>query len=225
MNETAEIKLEDKLGEENYKKISGISNPHLNEFLSKYLEHLKPESIFVCTDDDKDIEYIRLKSIENGEEKQLKIPGQTIHYDGYFDQARDKQNTKLLLPKGVELGENINSLDREEGLNEVHEILEGICSGKELYVMFLCLGPVDSEFSISCVQVTDSAYVAHNETLLFRSGFEQFKRLGGSDDFFKFIHSAGELDGAVCASIDKRRVYIDLASNTVYSTNTQYGGN
>ncbi len=225
MNETAEINLEEKLGEENYGKISIISNPHLNEFLSKYIKHLKPESVFVCTDDDKDIEYIRLKAIENGDEKQLKLPGQTIHYDGYFDQARDKENTKLLLPQGVDLGQNINSLDREEGLKKVHEILEGTCRGKELYIMFLCLGPVDSEFSISCVQVTDSAYVAHNGTLLFRPGFEQFKRLGGSDDFLKFVHSAGELDGAVCANIDERRVYIDLASDTVYSANTQYGGN
>src|SRR5450830_169830 len=37
--------------------------------------------------------------------------------------------------------------------------------------------------------------------------------------------SAGRLENGVCADIDKRRVYIDLEENTVYSANTQYGGN
>lgn len=44
--------------------------------------------------------------------------------------------------------------------------------------------------------------------------------------FFKFIHSEGELDEhKTSKNIDKRRIYIDLEEDTVYSINTQYGGN
>jgi len=94
-----------------------------------------------------------------------------------------------------------------------------------MLVCFFCLGPLDSYFSIPCVQITDSPYVAHSETILYRSGYEQFRKIGPSPDFFRFIHSEGGLEKAVSRNIDKRRIYIDLEENLVYSVNTQYGGN
>jgi len=39
------------------------------------------------------------------------------------------------------------------------------------------------------------------------------------------VHSAGELENNVSKNVDKRRVYIDLEDNIVYSVNTQYAGN
>jgi phosphoenolpyruvate carboxykinase (GTP) len=158
------------------------------------------------------------------------MEGHTVHFDGYYDQARDKAQTKFLLPKGVDLGPEINSKDRDEGLAEIHEILKDIMVGHEVFVKFFCLGPKDSKFSIPCVQLTDSSYVAHSEDLLYRQGYSEFLRLGKSANFFKFVHSQGELVDAglglqVSKNISKRRVYIDLESEIIYSTNTQYGGN
>ncbi|MCK4804355.1 MAG: phosphoenolpyruvate carboxykinase (GTP), partial [Spirochaetes bacterium] len=137
----------------------------------------------------------------------------------------DKINTKILLPEGVKIGKSINTVDRKEGWEEVHSIFRDLMKGHELYVRFFCLGPLNSEFSIPCVQLTDSAYVAHSEDLLYRQGYEQFKRFGDFPGFFKFVHSAGELTNSVSKNTGKRRVYIDIKENTVYSTNTQYGGN
>ncbi|MBA7680284.1 Phosphoenolpyruvate carboxykinase [GTP] [subsurface metagenome] len=97
--------------------------------------------------------------------------------------------------------------------------------GREMLVCFWCLGPIDSDFSIPCIQITDSPYVAHSESILYRPGYEQFKKIGSSPDFFRFIHSEGELENAVSKNIEKRRVYIDLEEDIVYSVNTQYGGN
>ena len=98
-------------------------------------------------------------------------------------------------------------------------------AGREMLVLFFCLGPVDSEFLIACVQITDSPYVGHSETILYRPGYEQFRKIGASGAFFRFLHSEGELENAVSKNIDNRRVYIDLEENMVYSVNTQYGGN
>jgi len=67
--------------------------------------------------------------------------------------------------------------------------------------------------------------VAHSEDLLYRPGYEQFKRLGDSPDFFRVLHSAGELENCVSVNIDKRRIYIDIVEDVVYSANTQYAGN
>jgi phosphoenolpyruvate carboxykinase (GTP) len=236
--ETREI-LSKRLNEKELQKLERINNPSLNDFIAKYLELCNPSSVFVCTDSEEDIQYIRESAIHNCEEAKLKISSHTVHFDGYFDQARDKAQTKFLLPKGVDLGPEINSIERESGLTEIHEILKNIMAGHEVFVKFFCLGPKNSEFSIPCVQLTDSSYVAHSEDLLYRQGYSEFVRYGDPNNttskkkicnFFKFVHSQGELEEAglglnVSKNIGERRVYIDLESETIFSTNTQYGGN
>lgn len=226
MDKKIKTTLRVRLGEENYQKLKKINNPKLHQFIDKYVELCNPAKVFISTGSPEEIEYIREMAKKTGEEKELAIPGHTVHFDGYYDQARDKKNTKLLLPKNVNLGPDINAMDREQGLDEIHKILKNIMQGHTLYVLFFCLGPTNSEFSIPCVQLTDSAYVAHSENLLYRQGYEEFKRLTDSERFFKFVHSQGELDErGVSKNINQRRVYIDTQDNIVYSVNTQYGGN
>ncbi len=218
--------LKQEMAPEQFAKLEKIGNQKVFEFVAKYVKHCLPDSVFVCDDSDEDRQYIKDQSIARGEEKSIGLEGQTIHYDGYNDQARDKAMTKYLLPKGVDLGENINSTDRDDGLVEVHQILNGIMPGKELIVRFFCLGPRNSIFSNLCTQLTDSYIVSHSEEILYRGAYQQFVDQGDRASFYKFIHSAGELlENNTSKNTDKRRVYIDLEENTVYSTNTQYGGN
>jgi len=218
-------RIREKLGRENYRKLIAIENPKLHEFIYKYIELCNPDKVFVCTDSSEDIQYIRERAIETGEERKLAIPGHTVHFDGYYDQARDKEHTKILVPKGVNLGSNLNVMDRDEGLEEIHNILKNIMEGHELYVLFFCLGPINSEFSIPSVQLTDSSYVAHSENLLYRHGYDVFKKFGECERFFRFVHSAGKLRDGISVNFDKRRIYIDTEENIVFSVNTQYGGN
>jgi len=213
------------LGEKNFAKLTALKNPAMMEFVAKYVELCNPDTVFVHDDSPEDSAAVREKALARGEEKKIGLQGQTIHFDSYYDQARDKNNTKCLLPAGKDLGPHIEAMERDRGLEDVHGILKDIMKGSELFVRFFSLGPPHSRFAISAVQLTDSAYVAHSEDILYRGGYEQFKSLNGSPDFFKFIHSQGELEGAVSKNLDKRRIFMDLVDNTVYSTNTQYAGN
>ncbi len=225
MDKTESV-LRTSLSEENYQKLARIDHPEINQFIAKYIELCNPDKVFVCTDSSRDIDYVRQAALRNGEESRLAIAGHTVHFDSYYDQGRDREHTKILVPKGVDLGSSISTGDREQELKEIHEILKGMMKGKELYIRFFCLGPTNSEFSIPCLQLTDSSYVAHSEDLLYRSGYEEFIRQGASAHIFKFVHSQGELDERnVSKNLDKRRIYIDLEDEVVYSTNTQYGGN
>ena len=217
--------LQEKLTEENYGKLVALNNPRMHEFIADAIELTGVASVYVCTDSETDREYIRQRAIKLGEEIQLKTEGHTCHFDGYNDQARDKSKTKYLLPAGSDLGASLNSIEKQAGVEEVRSFLKDSMVGREMLVLFFCLGPVDSDFSIACVQITDSPYVAHSESILYRGGYEQFKKIGDSPEFFRFLHSEGELENAVSKNIDKRRVYIDLEENLVYSVNTQYGGN
>jgi len=105
--------------------------------------------------------------------------------------------------------------------------MDGCMKGHECVVRFFCLGPKNSKFSILALQLTDSFYVCHSEDLLYRSGYEEFKKLNGSDKFFYFIHSSGELIGnpPVTKNLDKRRIYVDLEEGRVLTVNNQYAGN
>ncbi|WP_297552672.1 phosphoenolpyruvate carboxykinase (GTP) [Thermococcus sp.] len=218
-------KLRKLLPEEQFEKVKAIDNPELHAFLAEWIEWLEPGKVFVCTDSEEDEQYVRWKALYYGEEKMLETPNHTVHYDNYYDQARDKANTKLLVPGGKEIP-FLNTKDREEGLKEIRELMRGVMKGKELFICFFVLGPKNSIFTIPAVQLTDSAYVAHSEFILYRKGYEEFKRLGRNAKFFRFIHSAGELDERKTSkNLDKRRIYIDLVDDTVYSVNTQYGGN
>ncbi|MFW6158202.1 MAG: phosphoenolpyruvate carboxykinase (GTP) [Planctomycetota bacterium] len=226
MPQNVEQFLKENLDETDLRKLTDLPNPKLHRFVAEAIELGKPKQVFVVTDDPGDIARVRQLAIDLGEERPLEMEGHTVHFDGPHDQARDKENTKYLVPPGDDLGENLNQTDKEAGLAEVKGFLDGAMAGKVLFVRFFCLGPTESPFSISGVQCTDSAYVAHSEDLLYRSGYEQFRRLGDRPEFFRVLHSAGELDERNTSKhVDKRRVYIDYEDECVYSVNTQYAGN
>jgi len=226
MSQDAMSVLKGRLDETNLKKLLALDNAKLHSFVADAIELCRPERVFVATDEPADIAFVRQLAIDNGEETPLATEGHTVHFDGYHDQGRDPANTKYLLPAGVDLGERLNSTERESGLAEVRGFLAGSMAGRTALVRFFCLGPTNSVFSIPCVQITDSAYVAHSEDLLYRSGYESFRKIGGSESFFRYLHSAGRLGEQVTSvDVDKRRIYIDIVEDTVYSVNTQYGGN
>jgi phosphoenolpyruvate carboxykinase (GTP) len=106
---------------------------------------------------------------------------------------------------------------------------KGAYKSRLMYVRFFCLGATDSEFAIPCLQITDSAYVVHSEELLYRRGYEEFKRQSAENpdfEFFKYRHATGEVDERMTSkNYQDNRVYMDYTRNTVLSVNTQYAGN
>jgi len=209
----------------NLRKLEVLNNQHVIKAVEEAIQLCKPAKVIVITDSIEDVNYVRESALINGEEAKLKMEGHTIHFDGYDDQGRDKAHTRYLLSKDVDWGLKVNSIEKDKGLKEIYSYLDGSMVGKEMLVRFFSLGPTNSIFSLKALQITDSAYVAHSEDLLYRQGYEEFKKLNGSSDFFFFLHSAGRLKNEVSVDINKRRIYIDLEENRVYSVNNQYAGN
>ncbi len=217
------------LSQENLTRLEALGNPALMGILEKYLKLLKPARATVITDDPRDIRYLRDLAVRSREEEPLAMEGHTIHFDGYADQGRDRENTRVLVTPGMpgmQMSEAIRTQDREEGLAEVFAIMDGLMAGKEALICFFTLGPLRSRFAIPCLQITDSAYVAHSEAILYRPGYEQFKRLNGSAEFFTFVHSGGRLDARMnTIDVAKRRIFIDVTGGEVLTVNNQYAGN
>lgn len=218
--------LKEKLTAENYKKLTALANPKVNAFVADAIELCSPASIFICTDKPEDLEDTRRRAVETGEENPLKMAGHTVHFDGIEDQGRDREVTKYLVPKTETLSKALNQIEREKGLAEIRGLLKNSMKDRTMIVRFMTLGPNNSQFSISCVECTDSYYVSHSLNLLYRPGYEEFKRLGAGAHFFATLHSCGKMDERMVSSeTDKKRIYIDYITDAVYSVNTQYGGN
>ena len=218
--------LRPRLSEREYQKIRAIANSRVHSFIAEAADLCNPKRIFICSDSAEDLAYIRQQAIETGEEKRLRTPGHTVHFDGVRDQGRDRQATKYLVPKGETLSKVLNQVEREEGLAEIRRLLRNSMDGRTMIVRFVSLGPPNSVFTILGLQCTDSWYVAHSESLLFRPGYEVFRRADPEKGFLRVLHSAGRLDeNMVSVDHDKKRIYIDYTKDTIYSVNTQYAGN
>ncbi len=221
--------LKQRMSSESYQKLQALNNEKVMEFIGFFTDHCDPASIYVCTDSEADKQYVRDQALKLGEEVTLHYPKQTIHWDGYGDQGRDTKNTKFMVPiEKLESMKEYGAVEYEEGYEEIMAISKGIMKGKSAVVLFFSEGPTESPFTIPCIQFTDSWYVAHSEYILYRSAYSHFLQMkdGEKADFFRFIHSAGELDeNNNTKYLDKRRVFMDLEHNMVYSMNAQYAGN
>jgi phosphoenolpyruvate carboxykinase (GTP) len=217
--------LASRMSRDNLQKLAALNNPFLDELISTAILKFQPHTVFVSCNSPEDRHYIRTQAVRLGEEKPLITPGHTVHYDGYHDQGRDPLNTRFCLAAGSCLGPGIQSTDRDTSIAEIEQIMDGIMRGKEMIVSFYALGPLGTEFSIPCVQITDSFYVAHSEDILYRPGYELFRNRTGGRRPFAFLHAAGALRNGVSRDIDHRRILVDLEENFVYSANTQYAGN
>ncbi|MFN3966140.1 MAG: phosphoenolpyruvate carboxykinase domain-containing protein, partial [Endomicrobiia bacterium] len=219
--------LKSKISEEEFKKLTKISNIKVHKFILDSIELCNPKDVFICSDTPDEIAYIKNMAIVSGEESAaLSIPGHTFHFDGPQDQGRDREVTKFLVPEGEILSPTLNQIDRDKGLNEIFSLLKDSMKDRTMIVRFLTLGPADSLFTIPCMECTDSWYVAHSVDLLYRKGYETFCKISDNVDIFKTLHSAGKLDeNMVSVNYKYKRIYIDYTQDTVYSVNTQYAGN
>ncbi len=225
MTKNMEI-LKNRMSETHYARLMAVPIPRVHAFVADAVALCQPDRVVVQDDSAEDMAETRRRAVEGGEETPLLIQGHTVHFDGPEDQGRDREVTKYLVPRGDELSKSLNQTEREAGLSEVRELLRDAMKGRTMIVRFLTLGPNNSLFSIPCLECTDSWYVSHALNLLYRPGYENFKRGNASTEIFFTLHSAGKLnERMVSVESDKKRIYIDYTTDTVYSVNTQYAGN
>jgi len=218
--------LAKKLTAEGCNRLMAVDNAKIHQFVADAIELTNPDEVFICTDSEQDVKHVREMAVDSGEENPLETPGHTYHFDGPSDQGRDREVTKYLVPETEKLSKALNQIEREEGLTEIRGLLKDSMKGRTMIVRFLSLGPAGSVFSVPCLQLTDSWYVAHNEDLLYRTAYEQFCKIGRDENVLCFLHSCGEMnENMISVDVEHKRVYMDYTKDQVYTVNTQYGGN
>ena len=215
------------MDEENCKKVEKLSQEIIGPIYNG-TTRMGPASIFINTGSKKDMDYIRARALERGEELALSTTSHTCHFDGPNDQGRDVANTKYLAYEDTEISSLQKKIEHRAGVIEARTIITDIMAGKEMIISFISRGPIGSPVSDPTLQITDSYYVIHSEYLLYRMMDPETFSKEVAEKGYMFInyHSAGKLtETNVSANLGERRIYMDVERFRSYSSNNQYAGN
>ncbi|MDR1087014.1 MAG: phosphoenolpyruvate carboxykinase (GTP) [Endomicrobium sp.] len=146
-------------------------------------------------------------------------PNSYYHRSNPNDVARTEHLTFVCTPTKEQAGSNNNWVDPKEAKEKMNSLFKGAMKGRTMYVIAFVMGTPKSKYAKNGVQVTDSVYVALSMRIMTRVGKQAIGRIGSSSDFFRGIHSIGDVN-------PNRRFIMHLPQdNLVMSFGSGYGGN
>lgn len=213
----------EKLDKVNQKKLELIKNEDVLIKIANAIAMCRPDSVFVNTGTEEDVQWIRDYSLKKGEEKKLAKKGHTIHFDLPQDQARLVNQTYYIINPGEKMSSLAKTVPRSEAIEYVKKFMPGIMAGKTLIIGFYSRGPVGAEATIPAIEISSSGYVLHSAELLYRNCYKDFeaevKRAG---IFFTNVHSEGT---NTPADVPNARIFMDRSWLTTFATFCTYAGN
>jgi phosphoenolpyruvate carboxykinase (GTP) len=148
-----------------------------------------------------------------------RFPGCYLHRSNPTDVARVEHLTFVCTEREEDAGPNNPWMAPAEARRRMGALFEGCMRARTMYVVPYCMGPIDSPYARSGVEITDSAYVVANMRLMTRMGAAALARIARDGGFVKGLHSIGELDP------ERRFIMHFPESLEIQSFGSGYGGN
>src|SRR5690242_16049411 len=201
--------------------LSSLS-PEVARWVEQVRQLTQPKAIHWCDGSDAEIRELTQQLEKSGELKQLnqqEFPGCHIARSHPSDVARVEHLTFICSKDKEDAGPNNNWMAPDEARAKMRELFNGCMKGRTLYVVPYCMGPIDSPYSRCGVEITDSAYVVINMSIMTRMGRAALERIAREGKFVRGLHSTGELD-------PNRRFIMHFPEElSIKSIGSSYGGN
>jgi len=199
----------------------------LELFVKEMQELFTPDEIYMMNGSREEAEKltsIAQKSVVDGRIVLRKLndreyPNSYYHHSNPNDVARTEHLTFVCTSSSEQAGPNNNWMDPKEAKKKMTEFFKGAMQGRTMYIIPFVMGTPKSKYAKNCVQVTDSVYVALSMRVMTRVGKQAVDRIGNSSDFFKGIHSIGDVN------TERRFIMHFPQENLVMSFGSGYGGN
>ena len=181
-----------------------------------------PDKIVWVTEGEKQIEALKEEAVATGLMERLneeKLPGCLLHRTKPNDVARVEARTFICTTEKEMVGPSNDWVEKDEMYVGLRSLARGGMKGCTMYVVPYIMGQVGSPFAKVGVELTDSIYVVLNMNIMTRMGQVALDQLGSSEDFVKGLHCSLDVD-------EENRYIVQFPEdNTIWSLNSNYGGN
>ena len=198
------------------------NNSYVLNWIEEMKELVKPEKVVWVTGEEEQIKALKAEAVATGLMEELnpeKLPGCLLHRTKQNDVARVEARTFICTTKKEMAGPTNNWVEKDEMYARLRPLADGAMKGRTMYVVPYSMGQLGSPFAKIGIELTDSIYVVLNMEIMTRMGQEALDQLGDSSDFVKGLHCSLDVD-------EEQRYIVQFPEdNTIWSLNSNYGGN
>lgn len=198
------------------------NNPYVLKWIDEMKALVKPDKVVWLTGDEQQINALKEEAVATGLMERLdeeKLPGCLLHRTKVNDVARVEARTFICTTKKEMAGPTNNWVEKDEMYARLTPLVDGGMKGRTMYVVPYCMGQLGSPFAKIGIELTDSIYVVLNMNIMTRMGQKALDQLGDSADFVKGLHCSLDVD-------EENRYIVQFPEdNTIWSINSNYGGN
>lgn len=204
----------------------------LKKWIITQIELCKPRNIHLCTGSEQENKTLLHQMVLSGTLVQLgkEYPNCYLARSSPADVARVESRTFICSTDPANAGPTNNWSDPVKMLTILTALFDGCMSGRTMYIIPFCMGPIDSPFSAIGIQITDSPYAVVNMRIMTRMGSMVLQKLGENGVFVPCIHTVGVplkpgMEDSVWPQNSNKYICHFPETREIWSFGSGYGGN